>query len=326
VPFAPPRLVRFSTDMLPERDRMSAFREAFARQILNMDVVNHTAGRPRLNVRLLKIGPVGVGGVDGTAAEFIRDARHVKDGTGDLQLLLIGSGQVHAHHAGREFRLGIGEAALFDYARPLSAHGGDGGAATNIFVPPGMLRALVRHPEDQAGRPILPRPALRLLQSYLVSLAALDEPPSADLGLLIGQHLLDLFAAVLGPTAEGREIIRDRGLKAARLRAVLADIGRRFGNPGLDVDSAAGRLGLSRRSVQRLLEETGRSFTEHVTEHRLERAQAMLADPDCAHMRIVEIALAVGFGDVAHFNRLYRRRFGDTPSGARSAGRRKGPG
>jgi transcriptional regulator GlxA family with amidase domain len=50
----------------------------------------------------------------------------------------------------------------------------------------------------------------------------------------------------------------------------------------------------------------------------------MLADPDYAHLRIVDVALAAGFGDVAHFNRLFRRRFGDTPSGTRTAGRRNG--
>src|SRR5262249_6134389 len=43
----PPRLWRFSTEMLPQRDRFSAFREGLARQVLTMDVVDHSGGRPR---------------------------------------------------------------------------------------------------------------------------------------------------------------------------------------------------------------------------------------------------------------------------------------
>ena len=160
----------------------------------------------------------------------------------------------------------------------------------------------------------------------MASLASLKAPPSAELGNVIGVHLLDLVAAALGPTAEGREIIAGRGLKAARLRAVLAEIARRFGSPGLDVDAIASRLGLSRRSVQRLLEETGKPFTEHLTECRLQRAHAMLGDPAFSHLRIIDIALASGFGDVSHFNRLFRRRFGDTPTGARTAAGRDGHG
>jgi AraC-like DNA-binding protein len=36
-------------------------------------------------------------------------------------------------------------------------------------------------------------------------------------------------------------------------------------------------------------------------------------------LAIVDIAFAVGFGDVSHFNRMFRRYFGETPSGVRAA-------
>ncbi len=317
---APPQLVRFSTEMLPPGNRMTAFREQFARKVLTMDVVDHSGGKPRIDLTALKLGPVSVGSVRGTACEFIREAQHVKDGTGDLQLLLVGQGPVHARQVGQELHLDAGSAALFDYGRPHRSGGGNGGSATNVFVSPPMLKALVPHAEDRVGHTVRPGLALRLLDGYLRSLIALDAPPPADLAPVIAQHLVDLTAAVIGPTPEGREIIAGRGLKAARLQAALTEIARRAGNPGFDVDSVARRLGLSRRSLQRLLEETGKSFTEHVTARRLERAYAMLADPACTHLRIVEIALAAGFGDVSHFNRLFRSRFGETPSSARTSG------
>jgi AraC-like DNA-binding protein len=101
---------------------------------------------------------------------------------------------------------------------------------------------------------------------------------------------------------------------------VLADIARRSGNPGLDLDNVAARLGLSRRSVQRLLEETGKSFTVHLTERRLDRAYAMLGDRARANLKIIDIALAAGFANLSHFNRLFRARFGETPSSARTKG------
>jgi AraC-like DNA-binding protein len=74
---------------------------------------------------------------------------------------------------------------------------------------------------------------------------------------------------------------------------------------------------LSRRYIQRLLEETGKSFTDHLVERRLDRCYAMLTDHRYLHMRIIDIAFATGFSDVSHFNRMFRRRFGDTPSGVR---------
>jgi len=36
-------------------------------------------------------------------------------------------------------------------------------------------------------------------------------------------------------------------------------------------------------------------------------------------LAIIDIAFAVGFGDVSHFNRVFRRRFDETPSGVRAA-------
>ena len=164
-----------------------------------------------------------------------------------------------------------------------------------------------------------PGPALRLLHCYLRSLASLKEPLSSELASTIDVHLLDLVAATLGPTAEAANIVTDRGVKAARLQAILAEVAQRFSDPSFDLNNVAGALGMSRRYVQKLLEGTGKSFTEHLAGCRLERAFAMLTDPHHLHLAIIDIAFAVGFGDVSHFNHSFRRRFGETPSGVRAA-------
>jgi AraC-like DNA-binding protein len=139
---------------------------------------------------------------------------------------------------------------------------------------------------------VRPGPVLALLDGYIQSLTSLDELPSPELALIIGGHLLDLVAAALGPTAEAAEIIAKRGVKAAWLRAVVAEIARRFSEPDFDLDDIVGTLGLSRRYIQRLLEETGQSFTERLLERRLEGALAMLTDPRCLHLAIIDVALA----------------------------------
>jgi AraC-like DNA-binding protein len=77
--------------------------------------------------------------------------------------------------------------------------------------------------------------------------------------------------------------------------------------------------GISPRYLQRLLEESGSSFTARVTELRLQRAFALLGDTGLR--RISDIALDAGFSDISHFNRLFRARFGDTPSAVRAQSR-----
>jgi AraC-like DNA-binding protein len=39
--------------------------------------------------------------------------------------------------------------------------------------------------------------------------------------------------------------------------------------------------------------------------------------------RIIDVALAAGFSDISQFNRLFRARFGDTPSAVRAQRRTK---
>jgi AraC-like DNA-binding protein len=75
---------------------------------------------------------------------------------------------------------------------------------------------------------------------------------------------------------------------------------------------AAGAVDLSPSYLAHLLKkETGRTFTDLVTERRMEKAQELLVHTT---MRISEIAGAVGFEDEAYFARRFKQRFDVTPS------------
>jgi AraC-like DNA-binding protein len=319
MPPAPFQILRVSTETLPERDRFSAFQEEVAQKILKVDIIDRSAGPPRMEVAFMRLGAVAVGAGSSTPSEFVRYDHHLKDCSDGFRLDIVARAPLQLSHAGEERTYDVGWGHFLHHARPYRQFGPCGLSSRNVTVQAAALKALVAHPEDLAGHPVRPGPALSLLDGYLKSLTSLDEPPSSELAPIIGGHLLDLVAAALGPTAEAAEIIAKRGVKAARLRAVIAEIARRFMDPNFDLDDVAGALGLSRRYVQRLLEETGQSFTERLVERRLERAFAMLTDPRRLHLAIIDIALAAGFGDVSHFNRVFRRRFGDTPSGVRGA-------
>jgi AraC-like DNA-binding protein len=55
-----------------------------------------------------------------------------------------------------------------------------------------------------------------------------------------------------------------------------------------------------------------------VLTERLARAHRMLTSPRHAGETISVIAFAVGFADLSHFNRAFRRRYGCTPSDVRA--------
>lgn len=65
-----------------------------------------------------------------------------------------------------------------------------------------------------------------------------------------------------------------------------------------------------------LKKEIGKTFTELVTERRLEHAQELLAHTP---QRIASVARASGFADEAYFARRFRQRYGQTPKAYRDS-------
>lgn len=106
-----------------------------------------------------------------------------------------------------------------------------------------------------------------------------------------------------------------------RRAAVLSEIELRSGEPGFSPAAVATQLGITPRYVHMLMKQTGRTFCRHLLEKRLERAAALLRDPQWHRRTITDVAAAVGFNDLAHFSRAFRRRYGAAPSDVRAAAR-----
>lgn len=56
---------------------------------------------------------------------------------------------------------------------------------------------------------------------------------------------------------------------------------------------------------------TGMNFTAHLARVRVESTKALLLDP---HLRVSEVAFRAGFQSLAHFNRVFRRIVGESPT------------
>jgi AraC-like DNA-binding protein len=119
------------------------------------------------------------------------------------------------------------------------------------------------------------------------------------------------MALAIGATRDGRQIAMARGVRAARMKAIKPDFAT---NPSLGLAAIAARQRVTPRYVQMLFEERGQSFTDYAMEQRLVGAYRMLRDDQFRHLTIAAIAYRAGFGDLSHFNRNFKRRFGTTPT------------
>jgi AraC-like DNA-binding protein len=108
-------------------------------------------------------------------------------------------------------------------------------------------------------------------------------------------------------------------VRAARLRAIKADIEAHLAHGGLSPGAVAKRQQVSDSYIRKLFGGEGTSFSEYVLARRLLLAHRMLIDRRWAGVGIASIAYDAGFGDLSYFNRAFKRCFGATPSEVRDA-------
>ena len=159
---------------------------------------------------------------------------------------------------------------------------------------------------------------LRLLKSYIEVVKEGRSPTTPELGQLVATHIYDLAALTLGARRDAAEVATGRGVRAARLRAIKADILKDPSSPELTLTGIAARHRVTPRYVQLLFNGEGTTFSQYLLDQRLARAHRMLGDAR-ADLKISTIAFDAGFGDLSHFNRSFRRRYGDSPSDVRDA-------
>jgi AraC-like DNA-binding protein len=259
------------------------------------------------------------------ASSAIRGTRTREMARGDQELILIINldGTATLSHLGREATISAGEAVLLLSAEPFRLERSTS-RRINIRIPRVVLAPMLANP-DAALVSVVPSTveSLRLLTSYIGLL--IHDPPlmerAAELRRLAVSHVHDLVAMVVGATCDTTEIAAGRGLRAARLSAIKADIARNLVG---DVTATAlsARHSVSPRYIRKLFEGESTSLSQFVLGQRLTRVHRMLAEPRYADRTISDIALAVGFGDISTFNHEFRRRFKVTPSDVRAAARK----
>ena len=158
--------------------------------------------------------------------------------------------------------------------------------------------------------------ALRLLTRYLSLFDDQQSLSTPELRSLVVSHVYDLVA--LGATRDAAAIANGRGVRAARLHAIKTEILKNLNRRALSLAGLAARHGVTPRHVQMLFESDGTTFSRFLLDQRLAHARRMLSNPLLAERAISAIAYEAGFGDLSHFNRTFRRRYGETPSEVRA--------
>jgi AraC-like DNA-binding protein len=314
--------VRFSTSALPKRDRLPFWRDFVGRAVTRLDMQPLSDAPLHAEVTLLALPGLRLAsGNFPVPLRLTRTRALMADGDDALSFLIRqrGPGGYVVSQRGPEVALADGGAVGLLNDEPGTAIAPSGGVRWwSLTLARAALTALVGNLDQATMRHIAPdNEALRLLRNYLAIVGDDAATMSPEMRQAVAAHLHDLIALALGAARDGAAIATRRGLRAARLQAIKADILQRLGDPLLGIASVARRAGVTPRYVQLLFEAEGVTYSEFVLAQRLLHVHRMLLDPCRSGSSISALAYEAGFGDVPYFNHAFRRRFGAAPTDVR---------
>ena len=304
--------IRFSTGVVPPRDRAPLFQDEVARRFINAEMrINPAYTRPFHFDMALAVGDtLRLAQVDFAAVDVARRQADLRDGDDGITCFLPTGSPVRTEHGGIRGIIRPGGAVLVGHGTPGASRWPDNHVTLLM-----LRRAAFSDPAamDAAAGHVHPpnRPILRLLRAYLRSVWK-DAGTSGFITADGERTVVAMLQGLAATTPEGMRRAAWPALGPARVAAMREAIRRRAAEPELSMREIAAAVGLSERSGHLVLARANLNFTECVTEARMDRVRARLEAG--ALGRIIDIALEAGFGDIAHFNRLFRRRFGMTPT------------
>ena len=310
-----PERIYFNTDVLPERDRFPAFCEGMFRHVIGADIAQIGSAPFSGALDIRRAGAVGIAHISITPANMTRQENNLSDGNDAIVLQYWRRGLAGLTQGERDSRIALGDVSIIDNAKPARLRAESASQFWSLTIPRDSIVASAEGPARIAGTKLINSLGFQLLFRYLEE--AVEHLADRRTAQLVGDHIIDLAAFALGTAAIGSA--REDGARAARRLAILGEIERCSSDPALSAATVAALLGITPRYVHLLLEETGKSFTHHVLERRLDKTAALLRDPLWCGRKIADIATEAGFTDLSYFNRSFRRHFSATPSDLRAA-------
>jgi AraC-like DNA-binding protein len=303
----------------PAGPRYEFWREEYARHWLSTDFDPLGTGYLANEATASEHSFLALCNMRSTPVRMARRSNALPDAAG-ARYLIMSKSPLQARQHGRAVEVPAGQVVLLSGDDPAELVQLADGDRWSIRIWQKLLNETCRNVDDKIARPIdAPRELTQLLLHQIETAQRVGSKLDAPANQVIAQHVLDLGALCLGANADAAHLADRRGLAAARLDAIKADILLRLTKPDTTLGRIAARYGLSTRYIQYLFELSGTSFTAFILEHRLLLAHRLLRDPNNRWRKVSDIANTAGFADVSYFNRAFKNRFDATPTDIRGS-------
>jgi AraC family transcriptional regulator, positive regulator of tynA and feaB len=307
-----PATTHWSTDAVRPAKRIAFWREAVCATVLNVTPERvqegfHAAiaGRSFGSLRFASFSSAG--------HDIVREARHVDRGNEDQYLIsLQEAGRCGMAQDDHELWLEPEEIAIVDGNRPFRS---------SFPQPVSRFLAVVPRATLDMHAPWIRRrgmckiasssPFADLARRHIRHLAG-DGALDALQAQTLTENLCNLLA--LATTSDKVAKIADA---EAQVQAIQAYCRTRLCDPDLSPARIAAHFRISVRTLHLRFEATAQSFGKWLLNYRLDQCHRALLDPAQDDHSVSALAYRFGFGDLSHFSKSFKARFGHAPRDVR---------
>lgn len=270
----------------------------------------------KATVQAFRLADCSLSVIGASASEVIR-TRHLAETSeeGFVKVLWQIAGTLGLQQDNRECLSQPGDVTVCDTARPYRMTLSDGATMVVLMCPYSWVADW-----DDLGREVS---ATRLgdgftaraaIGSVLANVGSPARAGTTDDDAAVQSMKWMLSSALARSCAQQSDAtdFDDRFVRAKRV------IHEQISNPGLTADDIAASLGMSRRSLYLMFERHRKTPSAMIRDARLDGAAEALRTPQVRLPKITDIAFDFGFSDYATFSRLFKQRFGSTPTEFRS--------
>ncbi len=310
-----PVLESFSTAEVPVSRRLEYWNELTGNAFtpLVSDPLDRHAFAGRLT--RTQVGDIRLAEAHSEPAIVHHSRQHVARAREALYMLCLQlDGVSVTRQQGRESVLRYGDFHLLDSSRPYQLSFQQSNRMLVLAIPQRDLARRLAHPESVIGLPVSGKTGLPGLLSSLLCGFWQQRRSGEDrfLSPRFSQALLDLIASAYASFAgAGTE---HSSVAAARREQVRTYIETHLHDPALTPGRVAAAVHLSARRLHQLFEADGETVGSYILRRRLEECARAMTDSAQQGRTVTEVAFLHGFNNASHFGRVFRERFGATPS------------
>lgn len=308
------RHVQFSTRNEHPGERIARWRQINLDYFGNLEVECLSEGALDAELSMFSVGDLRVFLIEAPAHRVSRTVRCGELPCDDMyKLVLQLEGRADIRQSDASSHLQPGDWSLYDPRVPYSITNHERASLLAVQIPRTLLKSFkVPSLHDCQARASNVVGLHAVLGSFLQSLSGQLITLSDGVGVPLSETVVGLLASTLAAyRQDGPEPTTLPGVLKARVKQYVQS---HLGEADLTIERIAKDLHCSKRYLHRVFEDEGSSLERYIWLARLERCRAALRAPGAARRPVSEVAYQWGFNSSAHFCRLFKSRYGCSPT------------